>query len=53
MGIKSKVTSKKATRRFNEGTIKKGGVNPRPSNPKPNVKPVAQKPPPREGTGKK
>jgi len=34
--------------KLTEGTIKKGGVNPEPSNPRPNVRPVAQNPPPKE-----
>lgn len=31
-------------KRFTEGQIKKGGVNAKPTSPKPDVKPVAQKP---------
>lgn len=32
-------------RPLSEGKVKKGGVNERPSTPKPNIKPPAQKPP--------
>ena len=31
-----------------EGKIRKGGVKPRPSSPKPNIKPVGQKPSPQK-----
>lgn len=31
-----------------EGKIRKGGVKPRPSSPKPNIKPVGQKPSPKK-----
>ena len=34
----------KTTRTITEGTIIKGGVNPKPSTPKPNVQPVGHKP---------
>jgi len=31
-----------------EGNIKKGGINPKPSKPKPRIVPPAQKPKPKE-----
>jgi len=31
-----------------EGKIRKGGVKPRPSSPKPNIKPVGQQPSPKK-----
>lgn len=38
------MAKKQSARRLSEGHVKKGGVNQRPDRPKPNLKPVGQKP---------
>lgn len=40
---------KKSGSRLSEGAIKKGGTKPQPTSPKPNVKPLGQRPSPKKG----
>lgn len=39
-----RMVNKRPKEKFSEGMIKKGGVNPKPNTPRPNVTPVGQKP---------